>query len=118
MTPEGHALRHGSRSPRTATATTRSPRRRRSSGRATRSSSSRYLLGANRANDAFWKQTLANLATSLGVAEPVVETTKVCVDKRRQWKHAGNVRHSAAVHMAVGTVTAPVRWVRRRRVTS
>ena len=77
-----------------------------------------YLLGANRANDAFWKQTLANLATSLGVAEPVVETTKVCVDKRRQWKHAGNVRHSAAVHMAVGTVTAPVRWVRRRRVTS
>jgi hypothetical protein len=77
-----------------------------------------YLLGANRANDAFWKQTLANLATSLGVTEPVVETTKVCVDKRRQWKHAGNVRHSAAVHMAVGTVTAPVRWVRRRRVTS
>ena len=41
--------------------------------------------------------------------------TEVCVDKRRQWKYAGNVRHSAAVHMAVGTVTAPARWVRRRR---
>ena len=39
---------------------------------------------------------------SLGVAKPVVDTQKVCVDKRRQWKYAGNVRHSAAVNMAVG----------------
>jgi hypothetical protein len=77
-----------------------------------------YLFGANRMNDTFWERTLANLATSLGATNPIVETTKVCVDRRRQWKHAGNVRHSAAVHMAVGTVTAPVRWVRRRRVTS
>ena len=77
-----------------------------------------YLFGANRANDAFWERTLANLATSLGVTNPNVETTRVCVDKRRQWKYAGNVRHSAAVHMAVGTVTAPVRWVRRRRIAS
>jgi hypothetical protein len=30
----------------------------------------------------------------------------------------GNVRHSAAVNMAVGTVTAPVRWARRRRATA
>jgi len=74
-----------------------------------------YLFGANRANDRFWEQTLANLARSLGVAEPVVEVRKVCVDRRRQWRYAGNVRHSAAVNMAVGTVTAPVRWFRRRR---
>jgi hypothetical protein len=74
-----------------------------------------YLFGANRANDRFWEQTLGNVARSLGVAEPTVETTRVCVDKRRQWKYAGNVRHSPAVHMAVSTVTAPARWVRRRR---
>ena len=49
---------------------------------------------------------------SLGVADAGRRDAKVCVDKRRQWKYAGNVRHSAAVHMAVGTVTAPVRWVR------
>jgi hypothetical protein len=74
-----------------------------------------YVLGANRANDKFWERTLENLARSLGVADPVVDARKVCVDKRRQWKYAGNVRHSAAVHMAVGTVTAPARWARRRR---
>jgi hypothetical protein len=49
------------------------------------------------------------------VEHPVVETTKVCVDKRRQWKHAGSVRHSPAVHMTVTTITAPARWIRRRR---
>jgi hypothetical protein len=73
-----------------------------------------YIFGANRANDGFWEKTLVNLATSLGVTKPIVETTKVCVDRRRQWKYAGNVRHSPAVHMAMSTVTAPARWVRRR----
>jgi hypothetical protein len=75
-----------------------------------------YMLGANRANDGFWKKTLANLALSLGVAEPIVETTKVRVDRRRQWKYASNVRHSPAVQMTVSTITAPARWVRRRKV--
>ncbi len=74
-----------------------------------------YVFGANRANDRFWEQTLANLAASLGVADPIVEAEKVCVDRRRQWRFVGNVRHSAAVNMAVGTVTAPARWIRRRR---
>jgi len=73
-----------------------------------------YLLGANRQNDRFWEQTLANLAASVGVVAPEVRTEKVCVDRRRQWRHAGNVRHSAAVSMAVGAITAPARWLRRR----
>jgi hypothetical protein len=77
-----------------------------------------YLLGANRANDRFWERTLENLATSLGVAAPAVETQKVCVDKRRQWHYVRNLRHSAAVHMAVATITAPARWLRRRRSAS
>jgi hypothetical protein len=74
-----------------------------------------YMLGANRANDRFWERTLENLARSLGVETPVVDSQKICVDKRRQWKYAANVRDSAAIHMAVGTATAPARWVRRRR---
>jgi hypothetical protein len=74
-----------------------------------------YMFGANRANDRFWVRTLENLARSLGVASPVVDTSRICVDKRRQWRQARNVRHSAAVHMAIGTVTAPARWARRRR---
>jgi hypothetical protein len=74
-----------------------------------------YLFGANRANDRFWEQTIENLARSLGVAAPEVRSQKVCVDRKRQWRYVRNLRHSAAVNMAVGTVTAPARWVRRRR---
>jgi hypothetical protein len=74
-----------------------------------------YMLGGNRSNDRFWEHTLMNLARSVGVAEPVVTTTKVCVDRRRQWRYVRNLRFSPAVSMAVGTVTAPARWVRRRR---
>lgn len=74
-----------------------------------------YIFGANRANDRFWEQTLVNLAQSLGSASPVVETQRVCVDKRRQWKYVRNVRFSPAVHMATSTMTFPVRLIRRRR---
>ena len=73
-----------------------------------------YIFGANRMNDRFWEHTLENLARSVGVVSPVVESQKVCVDKRRQWRYVRNLRHSAAVNMAVATVTAPVRWLRRR----
>ena len=73
-----------------------------------------YVLGANRMNDRFWEHTLGNLARSVGVAGPDVRTVKVCVDKRRQWRYVRNLRFSAALSMAVGTITAPVRWLRRR----
>lgn len=74
-----------------------------------------YILGANRANDAFWVQTLENLARSNGVASPIVEAQKVCVDKRRQWRHVRNLSYSPAVSVPIGILTAPVRWLRRRR---
>jgi hypothetical protein len=77
-----------------------------------------YMFGANRQNDRFWVTTLVNLATSLGAVDPVVTTQIVCVDKRRQWKYVRNLRFSPAVQMATSTVTAPARWVRRRRATS
>lgn len=73
-----------------------------------------YILGANRMNDRFWEQTLGNLARSVDVAAPVVSTEKVCVDRQRQWRYVRNLRHSAALNMAVGTITAPIRWLRRR----
>jgi hypothetical protein len=74
-----------------------------------------YLFGANRQNDRFWEATLANLARALGEADPKVQTAIVCVDRRRQWRYVRNLRFSPAVHMATATVTAPARWVRRRR---
>jgi len=74
-----------------------------------------YMFGANRANDRFWEQTLESLAGSLGVHAPTVERRIVCVDKRRQWRYAGNVRHGAVIHSTAGLLTAPGRWLRRRR---
>ncbi len=76
-----------------------------------------YLLGANRSNDRFWEQTLANLARSLGVEQPEVSATKLCVDRQRQWRYVRNLRHSPALNMAVSTITAPARWFRRRRAS-
>jgi hypothetical protein len=73
-----------------------------------------YVLGANRINDRFWRQTLENLARSHGVATPAVQLQKVCVDKHRQWKHAGNIRNSATITTARKTLTAPFRWLTRR----
>jgi hypothetical protein len=73
-----------------------------------------YMLGGNRMNDRFWEQTLDALARHVGVTEPRVETRKVCVDKRRQWRYVRNLRHSATIGLMVSTVTAPVRWVARR----
>lgn len=75
-----------------------------------------YLFGANRMNDRFWERTLDNLARSVGVVSPVVATDRICVDRRRQWRYVRNVRHSAAFSTAFGTLTAPIRWLRRKAV--
>ncbi len=73
-----------------------------------------YMLGANRFNDRFWEGTMANLARAMGVSEPNIEFTKICVDRRRQWRYVRNIRYSVAISTAIGTLTAPVRWWRRR----
>ena len=57
-------------------------------------------LGGHGQEDRFWQQTLSNLATHLG-AETVVETQVTCVDRKRQWSKAGNVRHSSALRFPV-----------------
>ncbi len=80
-----------------------------------RSSDPIYEIGmvffGHRIEDKFWAATLTALATSLGVADPEVAADRECVDKRRQWKRAGNVRHNAAVRSGVHRAT---RLVRRR----
>lgn len=72
-----------------------------------------YLFGpAHRVNNRFWEQTLEAVARHHGV-EAACETTVVCVDRRRQWRYAGNVRHSVAFRSMLHTATAPLRWLRR-----
>jgi hypothetical protein len=68
-----------------------------------------YVLGANKLNDRFWSDTLSNLARHVGVAEPVVETQVVCIDKRRQWRYVRNLRNSATIRTARRTIGSPFR---------
>ena len=68
-----------------------------------------YMLGGNKLNDRFWRQTLENLARHVGVAEPAVDTQVVCIDKHRQWKQARNIRNSASLRTMRRTLTAPIR---------
>jgi hypothetical protein len=71
-----------------------------------------YVFGGNRLNSHFWVQTAENLARHFGV-DPKVESQVVCVDRRRQWRRAGNLSKNAAVRTFVWTLGTPVRWVRR-----
>jgi hypothetical protein len=70
-------------------------------------------LGGHRVEDRFWEQTLSNLAAHFGV-EGDVETQVVCVDRKRQWSKAGNIRHSAAIRSTLHALR-PRRGERRAR---
>ena len=70
-------------------------------------------LGGHRMENAFWEQTLANLASRFGV-QGVATTESVCVDARRQWRRAGNLRHDIVIHSSIRMAGAPVRWLRER----
>jgi len=70
-----------------------------------------FALFGSRVEDKMWQHTLRSLATHLGVdAEP--ETEIVCVDKKRQWRLIGNVRHNAMIR---STLAAPFRVFRRSK---
>lgn len=73
------------------------------------------VFGGSRMNDRFWESTLRNVAARFGLPEAPVETEIVCVDRRRQWRHAGNIRHNAGMRAALHTAAAPIRFLRRRR---
>jgi len=71
-------------------------------------------LGGHRKEDRFWQQTLESLARHFGT-EGVVETTVVCVDRRRQWSNAKSVWRNAAVRSALHTLARPRRRSRGTR---
>jgi len=69
-------------------------------------------LVAHRTEDRFWNDTLQALAARFGVTEATVEMQRVCVDRRRQWRYAGNIRQNAAIRTALYTMTHPRAWFR------
>jgi len=69
-------------------------------------------LGGFRMENEFWIATLRNLAARFGATvEPSFEQT--CVDRRRQWRNARNIRHNAAIRTGVYVMTHP--WIMFRR---
>jgi hypothetical protein len=67
-----------------------------------------------RMEDRFWVQTMIALARRLGAAEPAVQTRSVCLDRKRQWRRAGNVWHNSMARSVLQTVTWPLTAARRR----
>jgi hypothetical protein len=55
------------------------------------------VLGGSRRYDQCWTATMNALARRLGVAEPVVETSSVCLDARRKWANTRNLARSPAL---------------------
>ena len=70
-------------------------------------------LGGHRKEDEFWSQTLSALASHFGVANPHVATEKLCVDERRQWRKAGNLRYNSALRSAAYMIGTPLRTLSR-----
>jgi hypothetical protein len=54
-------------------------------------------LGGHGKENRFWEETLENLAASLGARGAKASTQTICVDRRRQWSRATNVRHSVGI---------------------
>lgn len=73
------------------------------------------VLGGNRMNNRFWERTLRNVAERFGAGEAEIDTAVVCVDRRRQWRYAGNLRHNAGLRSAMHLAAAPLRFLRRSR---
>ena len=69
-----------------------------------------FMLGGGRKEDVFWKDTLSAVAAHFGV-EGDVEIETICVDKRRQWRNAVNIRHNSAIRSALYMMGTPARAV-------
>ena len=71
-------------------------------------------LGGHTRENAFWLATLHNLAMRFNV-DATATTEQTCVDRKRQWKNARNIRHNAAIRSTFWTATHPRHWFRRAR---
>ncbi|CAN5514163.1 hypothetical protein BH20ACT18_BH20ACT18_13530 [soil metagenome] len=72
------------------------------------------IFGGYKKEDEFWCHTLRGLAAHLG-ARGEVEQDAVCVDKRRQWRNAGNLWQSATIRSGLYAAGTPFRALRRRK---
>jgi hypothetical protein len=73
------------------------------------------ILGGHRKEDKFWHDTLEALALHLGVTGAAHTKNVVCVDRRRQWRRAGNIWHNAAIRTVLHTLARPFRAMKGNR---
>lgn len=69
-------------------------------------------LGGHKKEDQFWAQTLSALAAHFGVTSEV-ETSMVCVDRKRQWSRASNIFKNAAIRSGMYALGRPFRGKRK-----
>lgn len=72
------------------------------------------LTGGHRQENRHWETTLLNLAKRFG-ATGTPTTAQVCVDPKRQWRQAGNIRHNSAIRSGIWMMTHPQRMFRRSK---
>lgn len=65
-------------------------------------------FGGHRKEDNFWKHTLTSLAAHFGVVAEV-DVQRACVDRKRQWRRAGNIKHNAAIRSTTYLLGTPFR---------
>ena len=71
-----------------------------------------FTLWLNRKEDQVWHYTLRSLADSFGV-DAIVQQSATCIDDKRQWRQAGNIRYNAGIRSAIHQVTRPITRLRR-----
>ncbi|MGO9900699.1 MAG: hypothetical protein ACLP0J_13635 [Solirubrobacteraceae bacterium] len=71
-------------------------------------------FGGHRQEDKHWVHTLSSLAAHLG-ADGEVTVERLCVDRRREWRRAGNVWQNAGIRSGVHMFGTPFRALRRPR---
>lgn len=72
-----------------------------------------FTMWFDRKEDQIWHHTLRSLAACFGV-DAVVQQSATCLDPKRQWRNAGNVRFNAGIRSGLHQMTTPVRRLRRR----
>jgi len=72
-----------------------------------------FKLYFDRKEDEIWHHTLRAIAERFGVKGDVQQES-VRIDKKRQWRRAGNIRYNAGIHSSIYMATTPFRWVGRK----
>jgi len=72
------------------------------------------MAGGHGQENRHWETTLTNLAARFD-ANGTPSTEQVCVDSKRQWRQAGNIRHNSAIRSGLWMMTHPHRMFRRAK---